>query len=51
MPAGRVIATADMTAGEAQPEMDPAAVRLQTLFAAIRRPGMGLADLIDVLAS
>src|ERR1700686_5042684 len=46
----RVVATADVPAGPAQPEMHPGIARLQTFFATARMRAIGL-DEIQVIAA
>ena len=50
MPPRRIVAATDATAGEAQAEVDPAAVRLETLLAALRGTGSNVASLIEMRA-
>src|SRR3954452_5770658 len=47
---GRRVAAADAAAGQAQPQMDPATARLQTLLAPLRRVRVERLDHVQVRA-
>jgi hypothetical protein len=49
--AGRVVAAADVPAGEAKPKMDPPSPRLETFFASLRRARLDVANLVEVRAA
>jgi hypothetical protein len=48
---GRAVTASDVAAGETQPQVNPAASRLQALLATIRCPGFNGLDLTDVRAA
>jgi hypothetical protein len=49
--AGRLIAATDMAADEAHPQVDPAAMRLQALLAALGRARRDIAHLVKMAAA
>jgi len=49
--AGRLVAAADMTAFEAEPQMDPPSAGLETFLAALRRARLDMPDLMKMSAA